>query len=111
MHWRRFVVSEIPKEAKAFDAWLQERWREKDALLEHYAQTGRFPADDGVDYAEVHNGAGVNHMVKGAGWIETHVQPKNTLEILQIFVPVASVFLLWKLAIRLWHWILIAVAE
>lgn len=45
MYWRRFRLSSIPLDKpEAFDAWLSERWGEKDELLEMHALTGRFPA-------------------------------------------------------------------
>ena len=49
-----------------FDCWLQERWTEKDALVEEYLTTGRFPSLD-----KPH--------------VETEVKTKSTLEFLQIF--------------------------
>lgn len=45
MHWRRFAISSIPLSSlEEFDSWLQERWLEKDKLLEIHAKTGRFPS-------------------------------------------------------------------
>ncbi len=45
MHWRRFAVSSIPLSSlEEFDVWLQERWVEKDKLLEQHAKTGSFPS-------------------------------------------------------------------
>jgi lysocardiolipin and lysophospholipid acyltransferase len=111
MHWRRFAVSELPKDAKEFDHWLTKRWQEKDAILEHYAQNGRFPADEGTDYVEVHQGGGVKQMVQGAGYIETHVKPKHPLEFLQIFAPIAAFGLLVHLLRRFWNWTLVAVGR
>ena len=44
MHWRRFQMSSIPLTSlEDFDKWLQARWVEKEALLEEYERTGRFP--------------------------------------------------------------------
>lgn len=45
VHFRRFKVSDLPREEEAFSAWLQARWQEKDELLEHFYQKGCFPAD------------------------------------------------------------------
>ncbi|CAI4212889.1 unnamed protein product [Parascedosporium putredinis] len=43
-YWRRWRVDDIPLEdAAEFDEWLRARWYEKDALMEGYLQTGRFP--------------------------------------------------------------------
>ncbi|KAL8926686.1 MAG: hypothetical protein Q9208_002760 [Pyrenodesmia sp. 3 TL-2023] len=90
MYWRRFPVSSIPlpassepstAEAEAFNSWLLARWTEKEALLEQYAQNGRFPADEGYD-SEGKPGIG---MGKGAGFIEIEVKLRSSYEILQIF--------------------------
>ncbi|KAL8829695.1 MAG: hypothetical protein Q9170_006058 [Blastenia crenularia] len=90
MYWRRFPISSIPlptssnpspSETEAFNKWLLNRWQEKEALLEQYAQNGRFPADEGHD-SEGAPGVG---MVKGAGFIETEVKLGRWWEILQIF--------------------------
>jgi hypothetical protein len=55
VHWRRFAVSEIPSSSPAaFEAWLAERWREKDDLLEHYTQNGRFPEDESEKLSNGH---------------------------------------------------------
>ena len=60
MYWRRFHVSSIPASSQEdFEAWLLDRWREKDALLEHYAQTGRFPSDTDTPASSM-----ANSMVK-----------------------------------------------
>lgn len=86
MHWRRFALSSIPTHSEAaFSAWLLARWREKDDLIEHYLEHGRFPADAGISPAV--NGA---KPVEGAGWIETEVRSKHPLEVFQILVPVAA---------------------
>ena len=87
MHWRRFKVSAIPLgDLQTFDLWLRDRWAEKDALMEHYMQKGRFPADIGSDNL----GEGGKRR-QGAGHIETKVKPNNWYEILQVFAPIASI--------------------
>lgn len=49
MHWRRFHIADIPYQDKdTFEAWLLERWREKDAMLEKYEATGSFTNDEVV---------------------------------------------------------------
>ena len=91
MHWRKFFIADIPlHDEKAFEEWLHQRWKEKDELLEHYQQTGRFPADEGKD---PWNGAVSPHKVAfGAGHIETEVRPvRAVLEVAQIFLPSAMV--------------------
>ncbi|KAI4141294.1 MAG: hypothetical protein L6R39_005415 [Caloplaca ligustica] len=95
MYWRRFPISSIPlpsssdpspAETEAFSNWLHARWQEKEALLEQYAQNGRFPADEGHD-SEGEPGVG---MIKGAGFIETEVRLAYWYEILQIFSVVGA---------------------
>jgi lysocardiolipin and lysophospholipid acyltransferase len=91
MHWRRFRIDAIPiHDEAAFSDWLLARWREKDALIEHYLQHGRFPADDGTTPAV--NGG---EPLKGCGHIETEVRPTNMLEVLQMFaLPASSVLVI-----------------
>lgn len=44
MYWRRFALSDIPLHDKEkFDEWLRNRWSEKDAIINQYIATGRFP--------------------------------------------------------------------
>ncbi|KAK8097065.1 acyltransferase [Apiospora kogelbergensis] len=75
LYWRRFALADMPlHDQAAFDVWLRERWYEKDALLEQYVTTGRFPA----------NGAGVK------GHIETEVRTQYWWEFLKIFAWLGS---------------------
>lgn len=47
MHFRRFAIASIPiSDPPEFEAWIRQRWLEKDDLLEYYMQNGRFPEDD-----------------------------------------------------------------
>ena len=99
MHWRRFAVSTIPiDDTKEFEEWLRQRWIEKDELLEHYVQTGRFPADD-------EEGPSVNggKVVKGAGHIETEVQSASPIEFLQIFLPVMALGLVINVVVKFYQ--------
>lgn len=64
-----------------FDEWLRQRWYEKDAIMEQYVATGRFPA----------NGAGIK------GHIETQVRTKYPWEFLKIFVMVGAFGLVFNL--------------
>ena len=99
MHWRRFAIKDIPThDDKVFADWLLARWREKDDLLEHYLENGRFPADAGTSPSL--NGA---KPLKGAGWIETEVRPKNPLEVFQILVPVAAFALVINVLLKFWN--------
>ncbi|KAF5025091.1 hypothetical protein F66182_2792 [Fusarium sp. NRRL 66182] len=79
-HWRRFRLCDIPlHDQKAFDLWLREQWYKKDALMEEYMKTGRFPrmASGKVDY------------------IETEVKTRQPWEIVQIFTVVGTAALIW----------------
>ena len=43
VHVRRFEIDSLPESADGLRLWLLDRWEEKDELLEHFYQTGRFP--------------------------------------------------------------------
>lgn len=74
-YWRRFALADIPLDSQEqFDVWLRERWYEKDALLEQYISTGRFPA----------NGKGIQ------GHIETEVRTQYWWEFVKIFVMLGT---------------------
>ena len=45
LHVRRFPIAELPEDSEALSHWLQQRWAEKDQLLEQFYLTGAFPAD------------------------------------------------------------------
>jgi lysocardiolipin and lysophospholipid acyltransferase len=99
MHWRRFAVSTIPiDDTKEFEEWLRQRWIEKDELLEHYVQTGRFPADD-----EEAPSADGRKVVKGAGHIETEVKPASPIEFFQIFLPVMAMGLVINVVVKFYR--------
>lgn len=99
MHWRRFAVSTIPiDDTKEFEEWLRQRWIEKDELLEHYVQTGRFPADD-----EEGPSADGGKVVKGAGHIETEVKPASPIEFFQIFLPVMAMGLVINVVVKFYR--------
>ncbi len=42
LHVRRFAMDRLPEDHEALSAWLMERWREKDALLERFYTEGSF---------------------------------------------------------------------
>ncbi|TQS35054.1 hypothetical protein Golomagni_04536 [Golovinomyces magnicellulatus] len=84
MHWRRFAVSEIPLHDKEeFDVWLRMRWMEKDALLDHYINTGRFP----IDPANNENTSNPNDSKSEDNFIVTEVKTNNLWEACYIFMP------------------------
>lgn len=88
MHWRRFAISEIPlDDQKEFEAWLTERWAEKDQLLEYFVETGRFPNDDG-------NKEESPGTTAGPSYVETEVKLGHWIEVVQVFVVLGTVGLL-----------------
>ena len=92
-------IADIPiHDEKVFGDWLLQRWREKDDLIEHYLDNGRFPADEGTSPASDDGSA---EPLKGAGYIETEVKPTNPFEFLQIFAPVAAFALLVNVVLKL----------
>jgi lysocardiolipin and lysophospholipid acyltransferase len=109
MYWRRFRVDELPlRDAGEFDAWLNEQWRIKDALLEGYMTTGRFPPSDDCPPSEDVSGGQrtMNGDVKGRGkegYIETEVRQAHWWDFLQIFAVLAAFGLLANLGARVWN--------
>ena len=96
MYWRRFATKDIPLgDEKVFGDWLLERWREKDELLQHYLDHGKFPADEGVSLNQE------GEEIKGAGWIETEVRPKFWWEFLTVFVPLGAVLMVLRVIAQL----------
>lgn len=88
-HWRRFRVADIPMDSsEEFDAWLRQRWAEKDALMEVYLSTGRFPPL-----------ASGKHQ-----YIETEVRTRRWYEIGQIFMVLAAFSLVCRNLVKVWEW-------
>lgn len=82
MYWRRFAVKDIPLHSeKLFDLWLTARWREKDLLMEHYLQFGKFPADNRATRYKS------GKVLRGCGHLEVPIQASRWYEFLQIFAP------------------------
>lgn len=88
-----------------FDKWLMDRWLEKEALLEGYAQTGRFPADEGHDSdgEPAMNGSSGSKVAQGAGFIETTVRLAHWYEVGNIFSVLACFALLANIGAKLWN--------
>lgn len=90
MHWRRFKISEIPyNDHDAMSAWVMERWREKDELLEAFLETGKFPAD-----------------VEGTGekegkYIDTEVKTRSPLEFFGLFAPVGAAAMVGRIGVQI----------
>lgn len=100
MHWRRFAVKDIPlDDHDTFDAWLRERWHEKDVLINEFLATGRFPA---TPYAVKGH---VNNITK-EGHIETEVKLAHWWEIGNIFVVLAAFALVAHLGAKIWTLVL-----
>lgn len=88
-HWRRFAVRDIPlSDQKSFEKWIEDRWREKDELLEAFYTNGRFPADkDSND----------------DGCIETQVKLRSWAELLQPYVVFITACLIINILRQLWQ--------
>ncbi len=91
-HWRRFKVADIPLDDQdKFDAWLRDRWYEKDALMEAYMATGRFPSSPSA-------------TEKGQDtYIETEVKTKYPFEFLQIYSVIGILGLVLNTLGKIWH--------
>lgn len=97
MYWRRFAVKDIPlNNVEEFDVWLQKRWREKDALLEQYITTGRFPSN-----ASDNNGVSPVGRVK-YDFIETEVKLAKWYEIGKMFIVLAILALFANIGAKVW---------
>jgi hypothetical protein len=101
MHWRRFQVSKIPlDDQKEFEAWLIERWAEKDQLMDEFFETSRFPSELAgsikADHAE--NG---QQVAAEAGFVESIVRVHHWSELGLIFVVLLSVATICK-AVTSW---------
>ncbi|KAL6704550.1 hypothetical protein ACN47E_008060 [Coniothyrium glycines] len=97
LHWRRFRIADIPTaDDKEFSDWLLARYREKDDLLQYFAENQRFPADEGVT-----PDANGGQPLQGAGLVETSVTPNKPYEFLQIFAPIAALILVVNVFIKL----------
>lgn len=106
MYWRRFAISTIPlDDAREFELWLRQRWLEKEALLEGYLQTGRFPTDESqdVDLEPAANGYGSAKKIEGSGIIETEVKLERWYEIGQIFVVLLTFALIANVMAKVWN--------
>lgn len=90
-YWRRFALDDIPLEnQEEFDLWLRERWYEKDALMEQYLTTGRFPPSPPTK-----EGGHEGHL-------ETEVRSRHPLEFVQIFSVLGAAGVLATALARTW---------
>ena len=98
MYWRRFAVKDIPLDnVEEFDAWLQKRWYEKDAFMEQYITTGRFPSN-----ASDNNGVSPVGRVK-EDFIETEVKLAKWYEIGKMFIVLATLALIANIGAKAWN--------
>lgn len=92
-YWRRFRVADIPLgDAESFERWLRDRWHEKDALIEQYLTTGRFPSTP----AAIANAKKIGKD----GFIETEVRTRNWWEFMHIFAVVGTAAVALKIFTR-----------
>jgi hypothetical protein len=92
-YWRRFRLDDIPLDsAEDFDVWLRERWYEKDAFMDQYISTGRFPASP------------AHAVTKGQGpYLETEVRTRYPWEFLQIFSVLGAFALVVNFLVKTWN--------
>ncbi|KAF2753637.1 acyltransferase-domain-containing protein [Pseudovirgaria hyperparasitica] len=96
MHWRRFRIADIPLDGpKAFDAWLRNRWREKDYMLAYFAKHTRFPAtsywkDQLAQGADSKSESSIRSVARPAVSIETEIKSGRPEEFIRIFAPITA---------------------
>lgn len=96
MHWRRFAVADIPlDDQKAFDEWLRARWAEKDELMDHYFETGRFPSDL-AGSIEAKNATEEQKVAISGGYVESYVRLHHWAELIQIFIVLLGLAILCR---------------
>lgn len=63
IYWRRWAISEIPYEdEKEFEKWIQDRWYEKDELMDKFINEGKWSDEEEIEPLTV--------KVKLRSWIE-----------------------------------------
>ncbi|CAI6335057.1 unnamed protein product [Periconia digitata] len=104
MHWRRFHIDSIPiGNAKAFEVWLRNRWREKDYMLEYFQRHTRFPAEEfWKDHLDMGDRSSQSQSIRSvprpAITIETEVKSGSWNEFVKIFAPITSVMMALSVA-------------
>lgn len=43
LHYRRYPIEDVPEDMESMQAWLYDRWVEKEHILDEYYRTGQFP--------------------------------------------------------------------
>lgn len=98
MYWRRLAIADMPlDDPHEFDLWLTARWYEKDALMEHFLTTGRFPATQAATNGEAKD------FPEETSFIDTEVKLTHWWEVGNIFVVLAVAALLIHLVTRVWN--------
>lgn len=94
-------MSEIPlNDQNEFDAWLRARWAEKDRLLDHYFETGRFPSELAGTIQASHATEEQKRAVD-AGYVESYVRLHHWIELGQVFMVLVGLGFLCRF-IRSW---------
>ena len=103
MYWRRFAVSDMPLDSpEEFELWLRDRWYEKDAFIDQYLTTGRFPASKAATTTK-----GItNGVMKEEAFIESEVKLAHWWEVGNIFLVLAAFTLVASLMTRMWKAVL-----
>jgi lysocardiolipin and lysophospholipid acyltransferase len=102
MYWRRFAISSIPlDDPEKFDLWLRERWTEKDALIEQYVATGRFP--ESKDLAINGTDSEPSQRRGQSGFLESNVKTAHIWEFLQIFVVLGTFGWVANILAKVWN--------
>jgi hypothetical protein len=101
MYWRRYAVKDIPLDtSEHFDSWLQKIWAEKDALMEQYLKSGRFPAN-----AEETGGIAFTGERKPE-YIETEVKLHRWWEVGKTFTILLAFAMVANLGAKAWNKVL-----
>ncbi|KAF1949273.1 acyltransferase-domain-containing protein [Byssothecium circinans] len=104
MHWRRFHIDSIPiSNARAFEVWLRNRWREKDYMLEYFNRHTRFPAEEfWKEHLDMGDRSSQSQSIRSvprpAITIETEVKSGSWNEFVKIFAPITSVMMALSVA-------------
>ncbi len=97
-------MASIPlDDQEEFDLWLREKWMEKDALLEQYVATGRFPESKDLATTAASSGAA---QILQSGFIESYVKTAHWWEFLQIFVVLGVLGFVANFLARIWNVVL-----
>lgn len=99
LYWRRFAISDIPvDDQKAFEGWIYDRWAEKDQLMKHFLETGKFPP---FEYDANMDGVPIDGEKKGPkshpAYIESQIRLGHWSEVGKIFAVLATLGVVTRL--------------